>query len=59
MVFHPIFTTEKQLLDGTATIHCDYTLLSIVNIKCFPKSGRTYYNIVNGFKVYISPFKGE
>jgi len=59
VVFHPIFTTEKQLLDGTATIHCDYTLSSIVDIESFPKSGLTYYNMVNGVKVYINPFKGK
>lgn len=50
VIFHPICVEN---IDIFKTMHCEYTLSEIDNIKTFPKSGRSYYKLINGKKVLL------
>ena len=50
VIFHPICAKN---IDIFKNMHCEYTLNEIDNIKAFPKSGRSYYKLINGKKILL------
>lgn len=48
VIFHPIGMNNEQILMNPIQEH---TLKSIESAKTFPRSGRSYYKIINGKRV--------
>lgn len=50
VVFHSIYSNPS---DVNCEIYEEHTLEEFFKIGCYPKSGRTYYRIKNGNRVYL------
>ena len=53
VIFHNLFVTEEDLINGKTKIFADYSLEQFKNLTAYPKSNRTYYKIVDGKLEYI------
>lgn len=50
VIFHPIFTSNEEIFKK---IICEYTIDTIDDVSQIPKSGRTYYKIIDGKKILL------
>jgi len=53
VIFHPIFRTEEDVLSGKCEIHSIRTIKDLEKNEAYPKSGRTYYKLVDGKKTSV------
>lgn len=52
--FVPVFTTSERLLLGESKIICSYSKEQwLTGAGVYPKSGRLYWKIVDGKKIYV------
>lgn len=53
VIFHPIFSNLEDITNKRVIIHCSYSIEQLKTERAYPRSGRTYYRIVDGVKVLI------